>query len=179
MVVVIGKLSHCGVYGKVFTGKDWMVSKLHLLSFCFDGTHVAVGPSVYPQSILPGWCPSSAAWTADAPAVRCGMVERALQGSGLDSSFCPGGHQLCVSPYFATQDAETTRCVFCSSQARPSWHVGYQLADSNNNKELECCRRIKRSFSNKCNYTNMLEPCVLFNSCPRREAFLRALLLSE
>lgn len=57
--------------------------------------------------------------------------------------------------------------------------LGYQPADNNNNKELECCRRIKRSFSNKCNYTNMLEPCVLFNSCPRKEAFLGALLLSE
>lgn len=45
VVVVIGKLSHFGVYGKVFTVKDWTVNKLHLLSFCFDGTHVAVGPS--------------------------------------------------------------------------------------------------------------------------------------
>lgn len=33
--------------------------------------------------------------------------------------------------------------------------------------ELQCCRGIKRSFSNKRNYTNMLEPCVLFNSSPR------------
>lgn len=56
MVVVIGKLSHFGVYGKVFMGKDWMVSQLHLLSFCFDGTHVAVGPSV--SSLYPIHSPS-------------------------------------------------------------------------------------------------------------------------
>lgn len=54
--------------------------------------------------------------------------------------------------------------------------VGY---DSSRSTELGCCREIKRSFSNKCNYTDMLEPCVLFNSSPRKEAFLRALLLSE
>lgn len=56
MVVVVGKRSHFGVYGKVFTGKDWIVSKLHLLSFCLDGTHFAVGPSV--SSLYPVRSPS-------------------------------------------------------------------------------------------------------------------------
>lgn len=59
--------------------------------------------------------------------------------------------------------------VFGGSQAGWMWGM----------TELGCCTGIKRSFSNKCNYTNMLEPCVLFNSCPRKEAFLGALLLSE
>lgn len=59
MVVVIGKLSHVGVYGKVFTVKNWLVSKLHLLSFCVDGTHVAVEPSV--SSPYPVHGPSSQA----------------------------------------------------------------------------------------------------------------------
>lgn len=60
---------------------------------------------------------------------------------------------------------------------QPGWLCGGY--DSSSSTELGCCREIKRSFSNKCNYTNMLEPCVLFNSSPRKEAFLRALLLSE
>ena len=68
MVVVIGKLSHFGVYGKVFTGKDWMVSKLHLLSFCFDGTHVAVGPSV--SSLYPIHSPS---FQVGIPLLQCGQ----------------------------------------------------------------------------------------------------------
>lgn len=60
---------------------------------------------------------------------------------------------------------------------QPGWlDVGY---NSSRSTEPEFCRGIKSSFSNKCNYTNMLEPCVLFNSFPRKEAFLRALLLSE
>jgi len=175
-VVVVGKLSHFGVYGKVFTGKDCMVSKPHLLSFCFDGTRVAVGPSV--SSLYPVHSPP---FQAGIPLLQRGQPVPLLFAVARWSIawVWPGGPRLWGGSCFATQDAETTQCVFCSSQARPSWRVGYQPADKNNNKELECCGRIKRSFSNKCNYTNVLEPCVLFNSCPRKEAFLRALLLSE
>lgn len=42
-VAVIGKLSHFGVFGEVFSGKGWIVRKLHLLAFCSGGMHVAVG----------------------------------------------------------------------------------------------------------------------------------------
>lgn len=83
IVAVIGKLSH---YGKVFTGKDWMVSKLHLLSFCSDGTHVAVGLCVSSLNPFP-WHPSGAAGTGSA-------LPFAAARSGLAPPFWPGNHHL-------------------------------------------------------------------------------------
>lgn len=88
MVVVIGKVSHFGVYGKVFTGQDWVVSKLHLLSFCFDGAHVAGGtfsfiPPPHPLSVLQAGVPLV---QLDSPC-PCSLLQqgRAWPSSGLDS----------------------------------------------------------------------------------------------
>lgn len=183
MVVVIGKLSHFGVYGKVFAGKAWMVSKLHLLSFCFDDTHAAVGPPVssllpHPRSILPGCYASSAARTAKAPAVCRSKVEHCLGLAWTLLSGLGGISLVCVP---TLPHRRLKQCSVCFVAVRLDlvgvWGIS-QLTITII-KNFERCRRIKRSFSNKCNYKNMLEPCVLFNSCPRKEAFLRALLLSE
>lgn len=48
MVVVTGRRSLFGVYGKVFTGEAWMASRLRLLSFCSGGTRAPGGPPVPP-----------------------------------------------------------------------------------------------------------------------------------
>lgn len=92
MVVVIGKLSHVGVYGKVFTGKDWLVSKLHLLSFCADGTHVAVEPSVsspYPVHGRPPRLVSLfCSMDSHAPVACCSKVEQCLGLAWGASALC-------------------------------------------------------------------------------------------
>lgn len=113
IVAVTGKLSHFGVYGKVFTGEDWMVSKLHLLSFCSDGTHVAVGLCVSSLNPFP-WHPSRAAGTGSA------LLFSAAR-SGLNPPFCPGNHHL-ISP----QDTGMVQGVFGSSQA--GWMGGMTAA---------------------------------------------------
>lgn len=77
IAAVIGKLSHFGVCGKVFSGKDWMVSKLHLLSFCSDGTHVAVG-----------FCVSSLN-----PSHGISVLQQG-QAVPLDPPCCSGNHPL-------------------------------------------------------------------------------------
>lgn len=154
-VAVVGKLSLFGVYREVFTGKDWMVRKLHLLSFCSGGTHVGLCvSSLNPSHGIPVLQQGQAV-----PCCFCSQVCLGLSFLSRESSF--------VFPFPPPQAPGMVQGVFGSSQAALVWAM----------TELERCRRIKRSFSNKCNYTNMLEPCVLFNSSPRK--FLRALLLCE
>lgn len=90
IVAVIGKLSHFGVCGKVFTGKGWMVSKLHLLSFCSDGTHVAVGLCV---SSLSPFCGIPAGKAVPSCLLQPALAWTLLSGQGITiwvATFSPG-----------------------------------------------------------------------------------------
>lgn len=53
MVVVTGRRSPFGVYGKGFTGEAWMASRLHLLSFSPQCLRLCP-----PHPLLPGSAPS-------------------------------------------------------------------------------------------------------------------------
>lgn len=91
-IAVVGKLSLFGVYREVFTGKGWMVRKLHLLSFCSGGTHV-------------GLCVSSLNPSHGIPVLQ--------QGQAVPSCFCS---QVCLGPSFLSRESSF---VFPFSPPRP------------------------------------------------------------
>lgn len=132
-----------------------MLRKLQLLSFCSGcyGTLCFI-PEPFP------WHPNPAAGTGSALLLSLPWTLLSEQG---------------IIPWLPTLPPAPWGGAGWVWQ--PGWlKVG---SDSSRSTELECCRGVERSFSNKCGDTNMLEPCVLFNCSPRKEEFLRALLLSE
>lgn len=145
IVAVIGKLGHFGVYREVFTGKDWMVRKFHLISFFPGGTHIALG-----------LCASSLTPFHGILVLQQGQAVPSCL-FWLGSSFLTRESSF-VFPLSPQPVPGMVQGVFGSSQAGLVWGMA----------ELERCRGIKTSFSNKCNYTNMLEPCVLFNFLPEK-----------
>lgn len=176
MVVVIGKLSHFGVYGKVFTGKDRLLSKLLLLSFCADGMHVAVEPFVSSPSPIPR--PSS---QAGVPLPQHGQPVPLLLAVARWSSArgWPGGHQLCAGSYLTTQDAETRQRVFCHSQAGPSWHVPISQLTITIAKNLSAAEGLKEaSLINAITQTCLSHVSYLIPSQEKRHSSGHCLCLS-
>ncbi|XP_039938250.1 protein yippee-like 2 isoform X1 [Hirundo rustica] len=152
IAAVIGRLSLCGVYRGVFTGKDWMVRKFHLLCFCSGGTRAAAGLCVSSRGV-------------PAPLQQGQAVPSCLAQPGV-AWHLPSGQGITISvPALPPEPPGWCRaCLGAASQQQDtrSWSAAEGLKEA--------------SLINAIN-TNMLEPCVLFNSSPRK--FLGALLLSE
>lgn len=122
-----------------------MVRKFHLISFFPGGTHIAVG-----------LCASSLTPFHGILVLQQGQAVPSCL-FWLGSSFLTRESSF-VFPLSPQPVPGMVQGVFGSSQAGLVWGMA----------ELERCRGIKTSFSNKCNYTNMLEPCVLFNFLPEK-----------
>lgn len=95
MVVVTGRRSPFGVYGKGFTGEAWMASRLHLLSF--SPPVPLPRPPASPPSRLG---PLLQRAVPVPPLLPCLLCSRA--GPCLAPSSCPGGAQPCAVPPSST-----------------------------------------------------------------------------
>jgi len=146
-----------------------MASRLHLLSFCFDGTLVPGGPPVsshtHPQPV-----------GCQGPAVQGSKVGCCVS---LASVPCSEGAVGFVLLPFPTQGAETMLPTPRSCQASPAWHAGINQLTATI-RGLRAAERLKEaSLTNAITQTYLSRVSYLIPSQEKRHSLGHCFCLSE